>query len=89
MDDLVESVDWGSVEVLGDVVDTGLQILVALVEKVLLSAALSIVARRDKKWIIVFNVSQGVQNLEELLATSLFLRLLTRLVKDTICIAHG
>ena len=56
MDDLIEGVVRCRVKVLGQVVDTRLQILVTLIEKVLLSAALPIVARRDEKWEVVLDV---------------------------------
>ena len=65
-----------------------LQILIPLIEEVLLGATLPIVAGRDKKWKVVFHVSQRVENFNELLSSVLLLLLLPRLGEVAILVAH-
>ena len=65
-----------------------LQILIPLIEEVLLGATLPIVAGRDKKWKVIFHVSQRVENFNELLSSVLLLLLLPRLGEVAILVAH-
>ena len=88
VDQLIEGVDGRSVQVVRQVVHTCLQILVPFVEEVLRSSALTVIARRDKKRIVVLQFAQCLKNLEELLCATLLLLLLPRLGKGTLSVAH-
>ena len=65
-----------------------LQVLVPFVEKILLCAALPVIARRDEQWIVVLHVSKSVENLDKFLRAALLFLLLTSLGKCSLCVAH-
>ena len=64
------------------------QVLVPFVEKILLCAALSVIARRDEQRVIVFHVSESIEDLYELLSAAFLFLLLSGLGKRSFCVAH-
>ena len=66
---LIQSLHRRRIPVLVKVHDGLLQILIRLVEKVLLRARLSIIARGDEKRVVVLQVTQSVEDLKEFEST--------------------
>ena len=64
------------------------QVLVPFVEKILLCAALSVIARRDEQRVIVLHVSESIEDLDELLSAALLFLLLSGLGKRSLGVAH-
>ncbi len=88
MNQLIEGVDWRSVQVVRQVVHACLQILISLIEEVLSRSALTVIARRDKQGIVIFEVAQSFEYLDEPLQTAFFFLLLPRLWKLALRVAH-
>ena len=88
MDALVEGVFRRCMEIVGQVTHGLLKVLIAFVKEVLLSATLSVVPRWDEQRIVLFQVSERVENLSKLHTAHFFLLLLSRLGEGTISVAH-